>query len=163
MNVVTHCLALPEILENIFSYITDYKDFVNLFRVNHIWKIEAVRAILKLYKDRFYRYNHNTHNILLISDFYSNIFGVHKPVYNKIYRLGLGENRRYIDYEKEFEKIQSNIKNTIIELQTLYNESLPSAKQDNSCLTTTKKIDNLISDYLLLEIKVDNTLLIFWF
>ena len=155
MNVVAHCLAIPEILENIFSYITDYKDFVKLLRVNRIWQLEAVRAILKLYRNKFYRYNHNILNILLISDFYSNIFGVHKPVYNKIYRLGLGENRRYIDYEKEFEKIQSNIKNTIIELQTLYNESLP--------LTITKKIDNLISDYLLLEIKVDNTLLIFWF
>src|SRR5438552_10363793 len=84
----THCLAIPEILENIFSYITDYKDFVKLLRVNRIWQLEAVRAILKLYRNKFYRYNHNILNILLISDFYSNIFGVHKPVYNKIYRLG---------------------------------------------------------------------------
>ena len=71
MNTVTQCLAMPEILENIFSHITEYKDFIKLFRVNHTWQLEAVRAILKLYRNMFYRYNHNILNILLISDFYS--------------------------------------------------------------------------------------------
>jgi len=32
-----HVLALPEILENIFSYITDYEDIVKLLRVNYTW------------------------------------------------------------------------------------------------------------------------------
>ena len=129
---------------------TDYKDFVKLFRVNHIWKIEAVRAILKLYRNKFYRYNHIILNTLLRNDFYSIIFGMHKPVYNKIYQPGPEENIHYVDYVKEFEKIQSNVENNIIELQSLYNESLP--------LTITKKIDNLIMDYLLLENKIDKIL-----
>src|SRR6185295_15303728 len=50
-------LALPEILENIFSYITDYKNLVKLLRVNYTWQLEAVRAIIKFYRNMFYRYN----------------------------------------------------------------------------------------------------------
>ena len=56
MDIVTHCLALPEILENIFSYIIDLKDFINLLKVNYTWRIEAARAILKLYRNKFYLY-----------------------------------------------------------------------------------------------------------
>jgi hypothetical protein len=150
MNIVTHCLAIPEILENIFSYITDYKDFVKLLRVNHIWQLEAVRDILKLYKDRFYRYNHIIFNTLLRNDFYSIIFGIHKPVHLKIFWPRPEDDIHYIDYKEEFEKIQSNVENNIIELQSLYKELLP--------LIITKKIDNLIMDYLLLENKIDDIL-----
>ena len=132
MNIVTHCLAIPEILENIFSYITDYKDFVKLLRVNHTWQLEAVRAILKLYKDRFYRYNHSILNTLLIYDLDCLQGNNSKPVYNKIYHPGPEENIHDINYKKIFEYILSDVEYAIVELQTLYNESLP--------LTITKKL-----------------------
>lgn len=155
MNRVTHCLTIPEILENIFSYITDYKDFVNLLRVNHTWQLEAVRAILKLYKDRFYRYNHIILNTLLRYDLDCLKGDRSKPVYKKIYWPGPDENMHDIDYKKIFEYILYDVEYATFELQTLYKVLLP--------LFITKKIDNLISDYLLLEIKIDDILLILWF
>ena|SRR6185312_9437751 len=155
MNVVAHCLAIAEILENIFSYITDYKDFVKLLRVNHTWQLEAVRAILKLYKDRFYRYNHIIFNTLLRYDFDCLKVDRSKPVYKKIYWSGPDKNMHDINYKKIIEYILSGVEYATLELQTLYKVSLP--------LTITKKIDNLISDYLLLEIKIDDILLILWF
>ena len=133
MNAITHCLAIPEILENIFSYITDYKDFVKLLRVNHTWQLEAVRAILKLYKDKFYRYNHIILNTLLRNDFYSIIFGIHKPVHLKIFWPVDYDDIIYdLGFKKNFQYILSDVENNIIELQSLYNKSLP--------LTITKKI-----------------------
>ena len=99
-------LAIPEILENIFSYITYYKDFIKLFKVNRTWNLEGVRVILKLYRDMFYQYSHNILNILLISDFYELQGCISKPVYKKIYWPGDDyTDIHYIDYKEEFEKI----------------------------------------------------------
>ena len=79
----THILAILEILENIFSYIIYYTDFVKLLKVNHIWQLEAVRAILKLYRNMFYFYNHNILNIELIRDFDSLKYNISELVYKK--------------------------------------------------------------------------------
>ena len=47
MNIYCKAMALqtlniPEILENIFIYITNFEDFVSFLRVNHIWQIESI-------------------------------------------------------------------------------------------------------------------------
>ena len=143
-------LVIPEILENIFSYITDYKNLVKLLRVNHTWQLEAVRAIIKFYRNMFYRYNHSILNTLLIYDLGHLQGDDSKPVYNKIYHPGLEENIHDINFKKLFEYILSDVEHAIVGLQVLYYESLP--------LIITKKIDNLISDYLHLENKIDDIL-----
>ena len=139
-------LVIPEILENIFSYITDYKNLVKLLRVNHTWQLEAVRTILKLYRNMFYRYNHSILNTLLIYDLDCLQGDNSKPVYHKIYQSGPEEYIHDINFKKLFEYKLSGVENAIVGLQVLYYESLP--------LIITKKIDNLISDYLHLEIKI---------
>ena len=144
------CLVIPEILENIFSYITNYKDLVKLLRVNHTWQLEAVRAIIKFYRNMFYWYNHSILNTLLIYDLGHLQGDDSKPVYNKIYHPGLEENIHDINFKKLFEYKLSDVEHTIVGLQVLYYESLP--------LIITKKIDNLISDYLHLENKIDDIL-----
>ena len=137
-----HVLALPEILENIFSYITDYEDIVKLLGVNYTWWIEGVQAILKLYRNMIYRYNHNILNILLMSDLFCLQSDRSKPVYNKIYQPGPEEN---IDYKEEFEKIQSNVEYSIDDLELVNSALLP--------LDIMKKID-----YRLIVNKIDDML-----
>jgi len=158
-SIATRALLIPEILENIFSYITDYKNLVKLLRVNHIWQLETVRAILKLYRNMFYQYNHSILNTLLIYDLgclQDNIsrdnisLEYNKPVYNKIYHPGPEENIHDINLKKLFEHKLSSVEHAIVGLQVLYYESLP--------LIITKKIDDLISDYLHLEIEIDEIL-----
>ena len=150
MNAVTHCLTISEILENIFSYITDYKNLVKLLRVNHIWQLEAVQTILKLYRNMFYQYNHSILNTLLIYDLGHLQGNDSKPVYNKIYHPAPEENIHDISFKKLFEYKLSDVEHAIVGLQVLYYESLP--------LIIMKKIDNLISDYLHLEIEIDEIL-----
>jgi hypothetical protein len=145
-----HVLALPEILENIFSYITDYEDIVKLLRVNYTWWIEGVRAILKLYRNMIYRYNHNILNLLLLSDLFCLQSDRSKPVYNKIYQPGPEENIHYIDYKEEFEKIQSNVEYSIDDLELVNSALLP--------LDIMKKIDYLKNDYRLIVNKIDDIL-----
>ena len=144
------CLVIPEILENIFSYITDYEDIVKLLRVNYTWRIEGVRAILKLYRNKFYWYNHNILNIWVLRNLDCLQTATSKPVYNKVYRPGLEENIHYMDYKEEFEKIQSNAEYSIDELELINSVLLP--------LDIMKKINYLKKDYRLIVDEIDNIL-----
>jgi len=147
MKIISHCLAIPEILENIFTYITDYKDFINLLNVNYIWQEERAYAFLKLYRNKLYRYNHNIHNILLMDELFCLQSDRTKPVYSKIYQPQPGEDTRYIDCKEEFEMMEYNIEYCIYNLKTISNMILP--------FDIMKKNNNLIIDYKSLVDRID--------
>ena len=81
---MTNLFAIPEILENIFSYINREEDFISICRVNHTWLLEGLRSVTKLYKDRYNQYNKDILNNRLMYDFYYLYFDPFKPVHKKI-------------------------------------------------------------------------------
>ncbi|RHZ59374.1 hypothetical protein Glove_364g72 [Diversispora epigaea] len=46
----THALLIPEILENILFHFSNDDDLFKILAVNHIWRSEGFRALIKLYK-----------------------------------------------------------------------------------------------------------------
>ena len=145
MDIVTHCLALPEILENIFSYIIDLKDFINLLKVNYIWQKEGAHAILKLYRKELYHYKHNILYLSVLNE-------MEWFQLNKIYEEY--DNFHYINFKEEYERIQSVVEYNIINFEIINNILLSSTKLSLQSINIMEKIVYLKNDYRSIEDKI---------
>jgi hypothetical protein len=146
---IQHALALPEILENIFRYIPHDKDFLQLSMVNYIWCREGVRSLLKLYRNRFYRYKHNIYLSMVIDEFesfkYRNIY-CPIPAYNKINWPSREEYRCTLFIEDTLATISSK-SDDIIDNLIMIKNYIPTILYNEFI----KDIKSLINDYQSLD------------
>ena len=114
---IQRALSLPEILENIFSHLSDNEeDLIKLLAVNHTWCSEGVRSLLKWYRDMFYQYNNDFALILLISQFKGlECCNAYKPIHKKIYWSTEDEYEytHNLDEKDKLENISSEIEDII--------------------------------------------------
>src|SRR6185295_8784107 len=149
-------LLIPEILENIFSYIPHEEHLFQLFMVNYTWYSEGVQSLLKWYRNMFYRYNNNFNLILLINQFEGlECCNIYKPVYKKIYWPTEDEYNYTHDLDKEdkLKNISSEIED-IIEYLKMIKDYIPSILYAE----LRKDIVNLTNNYQSLEDKIQDIL-----